>query len=361
MSARVPPPPVVDAALAVRRLLLRAADAILPPSAALFDRSMGIARTHVLATLAELGVPAALAGGPLDADQLSARVGAHPDTLRRVLRLAELDGLLRRDRRRRYRLTRLGTALRPDVEGSLHPWVRYMALESTRAAWAELTGSARTGEPGFRRARATTVWEWFAEHPEEERLFADAMANVTAFDAPVLAAADLWPDTGIVCDVAGGTGQLLAEIVAPRPGLRGVLLEAPGVLAEARPRLAARGLAERVELVEGDLLGELSARADVYVLKNILHDWDDATSGRILRTVRATMPAGSALVVVEQLQHPDRPHPFATVADLQMLTQCEGGRERSADELRALLREAGLRPSRLERAGVSALVEGVAA
>jgi hypothetical protein len=206
-----------------------------------------------------------------------------------------------------------------------------------------------------------SVWDWFAAHPEEERLFAAAMRSITEFDAPALASSALVPDAGTVCDVAGGAGTLLAEVLIARPGLRGVLVEAPGVLAEAEEHLSARGVLDRAELVEGDLFGELPATgADLYVLKNILHDWDDPTSAKILAGVRAAMAPGARLVLVEQLQERNRPHPFASLSDLQMLTQCVDGRERSREELQALLAGAGFTPSRVERAGVSALVEGVA-
>jgi hypothetical protein len=206
-----------------------------------------------------------------------------------------------------------------------------------------------------------SVWDWFAAHPEEERLFAAAMRSITELDAPALASSALVPDEGTVCDVAGGAGTLLAEILIARPGLRGVLVEAPGVLAEAKKHLSARGVLDRVDLVEGDLFGDLSgADADLYVLKNILHDWDDPTSAKILAGVRATMARGTRVVLVEQLQERNRAHPFASLADLHMLTQCVDGRERSRDELRALLAGAGFTPGRVERAGVSALVEGVA-
>jgi DNA-binding transcriptional ArsR family regulator len=352
MSA--PPPRVIDAALAVRRRLLRAADAVLPPFASLFDRTIGILRTHVLATLAELGVPAALAPGPLSLAELAERVGADPDALHRVLRVAELDGIVKRDRRGRHKLTRLGRGLIPDRPGSLDPWVRYLVLESTRAAYAALPESVRTGQPGFRIARGTTVWDWYADHPDEEALFAAAMRNITAFDAPDIAAAGLWPDTGTVCDIAGGTGELLSAIVSGRPGLQGVLVDVPGVLEAARARLAG---SERISFAAGDLFGSIDVAADVYVLKNILHDWDDATSVRIVETVRRAMAPGARLVVIEQIQERDTPHPFASPTDIQMLTQTDGGRERSPLELQELLRSAGLRPGRVERAGVNALVE----
>jgi O-methyltransferase domain len=206
----------------------------------------------------------------------------------------------------------------------------------------------------------SSVWEWFAAHPEEQRLFAAAMRSITEFDGPALAASELVPDEGVVCDVAGGAGTLLGELLVAKPRLRGVLLEAPGVLREAEKHLSSRGVLDRVELAEGDLFGEMSASADLYLMKNILHDWDDAACEGVLARVRATMKPGSRLVLVEQLQERNEPHPFASLSDVQMLTQCVDGRERSLSELQALLSGAGLTPARTARAGVSALVEGVA-
>jgi hypothetical protein len=236
-----------------------------------------------------------------------------------------------------------------------------MALGSTRGAWADLAESVRTGRSAFERVHGSSIWDWYASHPEEEQLFAAAMRSITEFDGPALAASDLVPDEGVVCDVAGGAGTLLGEVLVARPRLRGVLLEARGVLAEAERHLSSRGVRDRVELVEGDLFGEMSAEADVYLLKNILHDWDDPTSAGILTRVRATMKPGSRLILVEQLQERNEPHPFASLSDVQMLTQCVDGRERSLAELQALLSGAGLTPGRTARAGVSSLVEGVAA
>jgi hypothetical protein len=358
---RVPPPPAVDAALALRRLLLRAADSLLPPWAAVWDRTMGVGRTQIIGVIAELGVADELGSGALSAADLAKRFDVDADALHRVLRAAAVDGLLRVDRRGRFKLTRLGKTLRSDSPATLRPWARYMALKSSRDAWGDLEESVRTGRAAFGRVHGMSVWDWFAAHPEEERLFAAAMRSITEFDAPALAASDFVPDTGTVCDVAGGAGTLLAEVLAARPELQGVLIEAPGVLAEAEEVLSGRGVRERVKLVEGDLFGELPAvGADLFVLKNILHDWDDATSARILTGVRRAMAPGARLVVIEQIQERNEPHPFASLSDIQMLTQCVDGRERSRDELQALLRGAGFTPGRVQRAGVSALVEGVA-
>src|SRR3954468_8722641 len=269
--APVPPPPVVDASLAARRVLMRAADALLPPWAAVFDRTMGIARTQIVGAIAELGVPDMLASGPATAADLAERLDVDADALHRVLRAAAIEGLVRIDRRGRFRLTRAGRTLRSDAPSTLRPWARYMALASTRAAWGDLDETVRTGRSGFERVHGKSVWDWFAAHPEEERLFAAAMRSITELDAPAIAASSLLPEEGVVCDVAGGAGTLLGEVLVERPKLRGVLLEAAGVLREAERHLGERGVLDRVELVEGDLFGELRADADVYVMKNILH------------------------------------------------------------------------------------------
>jgi precorrin-6B methylase 2 len=358
--AKVPPPPVVDVVLVLRRALLRAADALVPAEAAVWDRTMGIARTQVIGAIADLGVADELARGRMTAAELAPRVGADPDALHRLLRAAAVDGVVRLDRRGRFRLTRLGRTLRGDNPATLRPWARYMALRSSREAWGDLTESVRSGRAAFERVHGSSGWDWFAAHPDEERLFASAMRSMTEIDAPSVAAAGVWPDDGVVCDVAGGAGTLLAEILVTHPRLRGVLVEAPGVLAEAERHLASRGVRDRVELVEGDLFGEVRAEADVYVLKNVLHDWDDATCARILAGVRATMRPGARLVVLEQVQERNEPHMLASITDLQMLTQCVDGRERSRAELDALLSAAGVTPGELHRSGVSSLIEGVA-
>jgi hypothetical protein len=205
-----------------------------------------------------------------------------------------------------------------------------------------------------------SVWEWFARHPDEERAFAGGMRWITTEIAPAVVAGYDWPRDAVVCDVAGGVGTLLAAILRARPDLRGVLVDGPGVLAEADGWLTSIGLRDRVELKEGNIFERIEAQADVYLLKDVLHDWGDPACAQILSTVRATMRAGSRLVLVEDLQERNKPSPTASLTDLQMLTQCDDGRQRSADELRRLLEGAGLRPGAVNLTSGPALVEGLA-
>ena len=357
----LPPRLLIRTALAARRSLIALAGLTVPAPIAVFDASIGIKRSFVLGAIAELGIADLLAAGPADAQTLARRLKVDPDVLHRLLRAAAVLRVVTLLPDGRFRQTRLTRALRSDAPMSMDQWCRYVTLPSTVAAWQDLVGSVRTGRSAFPRVHGRSVWDFYADHPDDGRTFAAAMRAMTTFDAPAVAAAYPWPERGTVCDVAGGTGTMLAAILARRPGLRGVLVDVPGVLGEARPFLAARGLTERVELAEGDIFTSVPVTADLYLLKNVLHDWDDETCVRILKTVRSAMPPGSRLIVVEQLQERNKPDDFASLTDLQMLVQCDDGRERSAAELTELLRRAGLRPDRVRRSrGVMALVDAVA-
>ena len=267
---------------------------------------------------------------------------------------------MRLDRRGRFSLTAIGRALREDHPRSLGAWARYLNLASTQEAWAGIGRTLETGEPSFPAVHGRSVWAHFAAHPDEERLFATAMRKLSQITVPAIVARYPWPEDGVVCDVAGGVGPVLAGVLQARPRLRGVLVDAPGVLAEAEAHLDAAGVRDRVTPSEGDMFERIDAEADVYVLKDVLHDWDDERCLTILRVVRAAMPPGARLVLVESLQEPNRVDPVASLVDVHMLTQCDGGRQRSAAELHALFRGAGIRPGEVRETGGPALVEGIA-
>jgi hypothetical protein len=242
----------------------------------------------------------------------------------------------------------------------MRPWLRYINFDSTQRAYAALTHTVRTGEPSFPAVHGKSVWQHFAEHPEEEQTFADCMRRISEFDIPSITGGYPWPASGTVCDVAGGIGTVLAAVLRAKPGLEGVLVDAPGVLAEADRFLRERGVRDRVELSEGDIFANVEARADVYVMKDVLHDWDDERCRRILATTRRAMPPGSRLVLVENLQETNVPDPVGSMVDIQMLTQTDGGRQRSVAELHALLADADLRPGEVHLTAGPALVEGLA-
>jgi hypothetical protein len=350
----------VRAAMRLRHLLLRAADRLLPSEIAVLEHSAQFSVGYLLAAMAELRIADHLVDGPKSAAELATAVECDADALHRALRAAAVSGLVRLDRRGRFHATRLTRALATDAPYGSASWCAFMASSAHQAAWGDLATTLRTGEPAFRRVHGMSFFEWFAAHPAEGRDFAAGLAGLTMSDAPAIVSSYPFPSSGTVCDVAGGSGVLLGEVLRRHPRLSGILIEAPPVLVEAAGHLRSVGVADRVALVEGDFFGGISAKADVYLLKWILHDWNDADCVRILRNVAAGMPVGAKLVVIEGAQDANTAHPRFSPIDLQMLIVTEGGRERSVSQLHNLLAAAGLRPGTVRDAPAGlVLVEAV--
>ena len=353
---RTPPPAVVRVLQKLGAALQRAAGALQPPQARFLEVSGGVAAVLLLKAALETRLVEPLAARRATAADVAGELGLHADTVHRVLRGLAVYGVTRLDRDGRFSLTRVGELLLEEHPHSMAGWIRYVTSDANLAGWRRLPESLRDGRPAFNAATGRSIWEHLAEHPEEEAGFARTMNELTLMSAPFIIAAYPWPDSGTVCDVGGGTGAMLAEVLRARPALDGVLVDQAGPLASAGEYLASRGVSGRVRTVEGDLFEGFDAAADVYLLKDVLHDWDDAQCRAILGSVRAAAPAGARVLVLEWLQEPNVASFPVSVSDLMMLAQTEG-RQRSAAELHALGAAAGLAPGRVIDTGVYGIVE----
>jgi hypothetical protein len=360
-ASRVPPRIVVHITMRLRQFIMHIADRMLPAPVAVLEHAHSFVAVHILAAIAELGIADQLATGPKTADELASAVDADSDAVHRVLRAAAVVGIVRLDGRGYFHATRLTQPLRTGDPSRTADWCRVIGSAPVQAAWADLAQTVRTGENAFHRVTGNDWFSWFAAHPEDGKRFAAGLGGLTRADAATILAAYRFPESGVVCDVAGGAGVLLGEILRANPGLRGVLVESPMVLSEAAAYLDEIGVADRVELVEGDLFEGFKVTADIYLLKWILHDWDDRTCKRIIENITAAMTSGTRLVAIEGDQEPNRAHPRFSMIDAQMLTCTEGGRERPAREIARLLESSGLRPGRQRHTATDlVLVEGVA-
>ncbi|MFL5263249.1 MAG: methyltransferase [Anaeromyxobacteraceae bacterium] len=350
------------AALGLRRRLLALADAVVPPQLALFERGMGVAQTQLLRAAVRLGVADRLKEGPRSAGDLARACGVSEDALFRALRALAALGVFELGADGRFANNRLSLALCADALGSVADFLVYLGSRANALAWGDLERTLADGASAFERVHGESVWAWVRRHPEEERAFAAAMVHITELDAPEIAAGYPFGELRRVCDVAGGHGTLLAEVLRRHRELEGVLLDAPQVVAEAPGFLAARGVAGRTRCVGGDFFEEVPADCDAYLLKDVLHDWDDEACLRILRTCRRAARTGARVVVAELLlERLDASSP-AAVSDVHMMVVCHGGRQRSAAEHQALLAAAGFRAGRvLHLRAPLGLVEGIAA
>jgi hypothetical protein len=330
---------------------------VTTPPQRVMDLAIGTWVSQAMSVAASLGVADQLAAGPRGIDEIAEAVGADAPSLYRVLRalagvevFQELDG-------RRFALTELGDLLRTDAAGTMRYWSMLVGLPPWRDMWTDLLATVRTGEPAFHRVHGQGPFEYLRAHPEYAEVFDAAMTAISRQWVAAIVESYDFSGFGTVVDVGGGNGALLATVLAANPKTRGVLFDVPAAVAGAERLLAEAGVGDRCACVGGDFFDTVPAGGDAYLLSNIIHDWDDERSVRILTNCRTAMaPAGRVLLGEAVL--PDEPQPsVAHWADLEMLLV--GGRQRTAAEFARLFDRAGLQFSRVVPAGAFSAVEAV--
>jgi hypothetical protein len=309
----------------------------------LVEMAVGSVSAQVVHAAAELGIADLLADGPRTSAQLGERVAAHEPSLRRLLLALAGLGILEQIEGDRFALTDSGRSLRSAGPDSQRAFVRMLCGPEMLRSWTELVPAVRDGAPAWERAHGMPVFEYYGRHPESAAIFNAAMADHTRAAAPAIVAAGRFSRFRTLVDVGGGDGTLVAEILRAEPGLEAIVFDLPEGLEAAPATLAAAGAADRCRVQAGDFFAAVPAGADAYVLKQILHDWDDERAVAILRSCRAAMAPSARLLVVERvLSEPVTPADAPSLlADLVMLA-VTGGRERTEREFRALLGAAGM-------------------
>jgi hypothetical protein len=321
----------------------------IPPPFALFRMITSFYLSRAIHAVAKLGIADLLSDGARRADDLAKATGTHAPSLRRVLRLLASAGVFSEEADGGFALTPVGACLRAGVPGSM----RAAALlfgGITQQAWGDLLHSVETGEPAFRRVFGMDPFDYMAQHPDEAANFDAAMADFTKHIATAVAAAyDFSPFRRIV-DVGGGNGALLAGILKANPKLTGVLFDLPSVADRAAAPMRQLDLADRCEIVGGDFFEAVPAGGDAYLLKHVIHDWNDDRAVAILGSCRRAMGADARLLIVEGVYPPriDQSDESRGAAsnDVNMLV-CTGGRQRSEAEFRSLYEAAGFKLTRI--------------
>ncbi|MEV4921998.1 methyltransferase [Streptomyces roseoverticillatus] len=292
---------------------------------------------------ARLGLADGIGDAPIPVSELATTVGADPDALQRLLRALYCYDIFTETADGLVGHTAFSRLLREDAPRGL----KYNALWATEPwsweVWGLLDEAVRTGKSVFPQLHGKEFFTYLHEDaPESSAVFDKAMTQSSRLSAQAIAEVLDLEGAGVVADIAGGQGHVLATLLESRPGLRGVLLDLPDVVADADPRLREGGaLASRATLVPGDCRREVPAEADVYILKNIL-EWDDESTVRTLRNVAATAPAGARVIVMENLVDGSPEMKFTTAMDLLLLLNV-GGKKHTRDGLLSLIEQAGLK------------------
>jgi hypothetical protein len=315
-----------------------------------------LAKAHIAArclhVAAAFGVADAIDDRPADPREIGARTGLDGDAVARILRLLAAHGVFESGPNG-YSHNAASRLLRSDHPESLRSYVRMTGMPAFWNRFTELAASAQTGRP-------SVDWRgllaYFESHPDEAQIFNAAMVAKSRAVLPAVIAAYDFARFGVIADIGGGRGHLLAAILERAPRTRGILFELPHVAADAAPARSAR-----LEIVAGDFFTSALPAADLYLLMDLLHDWGDHDAARIVGAVRRSAPAHARLLIVETLV-PEAPGPhFGKTLDLIMLA-VTGGRERTRAQYAALLGGAGFRLERvLPTASEYSIVEALAA
>lgn len=280
-----------------------------------------------------------LKDGPKSVDELAEATSTNADALYRLLRALASKGIFAEGEPRQFSLTPLAEPLQSDVPGSKRALALMSGDEQFRA-WAEIDYSIQTGKIAFEKVYGKPIFDYLGENPDKARIFDAAMVGIHGPESDVILSAYDFSDVGVLADIGGGNGSQISRILEQHTGLKGVLFDLPHVIERAKDQTEAAGLSDRCELVGGNFFDAVPEGADVYMMRHIIHDWDDEKSLAISRNCHRAMPSSAKLLIVESVIPPGN-EPFGgKFLDLVMLL-IPGGKERTEDEYGILLDKAG--------------------
>ena len=323
----------------------------MPPEAAAAQHVIQIATGYIVSSALQiavrLGIPERLTERAKSAAELAAETGVQEDALYRVLRALAAVGIFEEGQGRRFAPTLAGSLLRPGVPGSMHAMALWISSPFHMRVYSELMHSVKTGKPAADKALGMPVFEYFPKDPELSEIFNDAMTSFSDVVIPAALAAYDFGGIETLVDVAGGHGAVLTAILQRNPSMKGVLFDLDHVIAGARKRIEASGVADRLETRSGDFFKAMLPSGDGYVMKHIIHDWDDERAAAILRNIRTAMGSRKGRVVLlESVIAPGNAPDFGKIIDIEMMAM-PGGRERTEAEFRALFEKAGFRLTKI--------------
>jgi hypothetical protein len=316
------------------------------PQQALWQMITGCFVSQAVFTAAKLGIADLLKDGPRHPAVLAEATATHAPSLYRLLRALASIGVFIEDEQGRFGLTPVAELLRTDAPGSLRAVALLTGSPLEWGAWGDLLYSVQSGASAVPHVFGVELWEYIARHPETNDIFHQAMSNISATELRAILSAYDFSAIHTLVDIAGGHGKLLFTILQAYPQMHGILFDLPTVIERAEEQLKATGVAQRCTLVRGDMFASVPTGGDAYIMKSVIHDWDDEQAVALLRVCRTAMPAHAKLLLISRILAPANVADPGKFMDLNMLVAL-GGRERTTAEFEALLDAADLALSRI--------------
>ena len=313
------------------------------PMATMLQLLFGKHISYSVSSVARLGVPDHMNSKPVHVDDLAAKVQAHPDRLYRIMRMLSSVGVFEEHADRRFTLTPVGDLLKTDAPGTLRDVAMMWGSQWSTRGFGHLTDAIRTGSDGITLGYGKHLFELLPHWPEDSAESNRAMVSLSSVVGSAVARAYNFSGISRLCDVGGGYGRLLTSIMDAYVDLRGVLFDLPHVIREAQSQPGLENFRSRLDFEAGSFLESVPPGCDAYILKHIIHDWDDDRACRILELIRQRLGADGRILLCEAIISEDAAPSPAKMLDIEMLALTPGGRERTVSEFEELFRRAGLR------------------
>lgn len=317
----------------------------LPPHAQIEQMITGYWISQSIYAAAKFGIADLLSDGPMTLDELAAATDTKPDYLYRLLRALASIKIFAEEDGKNFRNTPLSTTLRGDVPGSQRALALMMGDNQFRA-WGNLADTVQTGDNAYEKIFKKPIFEHLAEEPDKAQIFDDAMVGIHGRETGAILDGYDFSEFDVIADIGGGNGSKLTAILQQYPAAKGILYDLPHVVERAQSRVEAAGVADRCELIGGDFFESVPSGADAYVMRHIIHDWDDEKSLKILKNCHAVMQPGTKLLVVDSVIPPGNTFFMGKFLDLTMML-IPGGKERTEEEFRELFDQAGFDLNRI--------------
>ncbi len=315
--------------------------------------------TQMIYVAVKLSIPDHLASGPKGVDELATLVSAHPQFLYRLLRALASVGVFNEELPAQFALTSVSELLRTDVPNSMRPFALSYGEPWWWNAWGNLLHSVQTGQTAFDSLHQMSLFEYLSQSPEAARIFNENMTAMTTQEALAVVGAYDFSQVPVVVDVAGGHGVLVTNVLRANPQVHAIVFDQPSVVEGTRVLMESAGLSERCQVIGGSFFETIPEGGDVYLLKDILHDWNDPQAVAILHNLRQSMDGSAKLLVIERIIQPGNDPMVGKIIDITMLVMT-GGRERTEVEYRGLLKAGGFRVIQIyETALESSIIEAI--
>jgi len=311
----------------------------IPPAVQLFEIATGFMKSQAIYVATKLRIANMLKEGPKNVEELASLTGVHCQSLYRLLRSLASIGIFVQIEEKTFDLTPMASALLDDNPMSLRPFILTLGDESWWKSWGQLDYSVETGKPALNHLFNMNYDEYLEKNPEFSRTFQHCLTNMAKVNNPAILASYDFSGFSKIIDIGGGQGSLLFEIIKANPSATGVLFDLPHVF-ETIDNLD-ESIQNRFELISGDFFKKIPSGGDVYILKQIIHDWNEKKSINILQNCHKAMSGNGRLLVIDAVIEPGNQPNVSKFFDLHMLVTSDGGKERTESEFRTLFEKAG--------------------